>query len=183
LKDGAFHQRERADMPGSRAPFLPLHARADVLVFETAPLAADVDVMGPIEVELFTSSTAVDTDFTAKLIDVYPASADFPEGFEMNLTDAILRGSYRDGAKERRLMKPGEVYKMTIRPFDTANHFKRGHRIRVDISSSNFPRFDVNPNTGEPLGLNRRMVTADNSVYHGGKYLSRIVLPVVESNR
>jgi uncharacterized protein len=183
LKDGAFHQRERADFPGSRAPFLPLRARADILVFETEPLREDVDVMGPIEVELFASSTAVDTDFTAKLIDVYPSSKDFPEGFEMNLTDAIIRASYRDSSKQRRLMKPGEVYKLTIRPFDTANHFKRGHRIRVDISSSNFPRFDVNPNTGEPLGLNRRVVSADNSVYHDAQYASRIVLPLVASER
>jgi len=179
LKDGAFHQRERPDFPGSRAPYLPLQARSDVLVFETAPLQEDIDVMGPIEIELFAASSAVDTDFTAKLIDVYPSSADFPEGFAMNLTDAIIRASYRDGAKQRQLLKPGEIYRLTIRPFDTANHFKRGHRIRVDISSSNFPRFDVNPNTGEPLGLNRRVITADNSVYHEAKFASRIVLPVV----
>jgi putative CocE/NonD family hydrolase len=179
LKDGAFDQRERADFPGSRAPYLPLRARADVLVFETEPLTEDVDVMGPVRVELFAASTAVDTDFTAKLIDVYPNSKDFPQGFEMNLTDAILRASYRGGAKERVLMKPGEVYPLTIRPFDTANHFKKGHRIRVDISSSNFPRFDVNPGTGESLGLNRRAVKADNSVYHSGRYASRVVLMVV----
>jgi putative CocE/NonD family hydrolase len=179
LKDGAFDQRERPDFPGSRAPFLPLRSRADVLVFETGPLPNDVDVMGPVKVELFASSTAVDTDFTAKLIDVYPPSTDFPQGFEMNLTDAIVRASYRDDATERHLLKPGEIYALAIRPFDTANHFKRGHRIRVDISSSNFPRFDVNPNTGEPLGLNRRAISADNSVYHSAKYASRIVLPVM----
>jgi hypothetical protein len=76
-------------------------------------------------------------------------------------------------------MQPGAVYSFLIRPFDTANRFKKGHRIRVDISSSNFPRFDVNPNTGEPLGLNRRAVNADNSIYHSSKYPSHIVLPVV----
>jgi uncharacterized protein len=182
LKDGAFDQRERADFPGSRAPFLPLRARADVLVFQTEPLPADVDVMGPVQVELFASSTAVDTDFTAKLIDVYPPGASFPQGFDMNLTDAIIRASYRDGAKQRRLMKPGEIYSFKIRPFDTANHFKRGHRIRVDISSSNFPRFDVNPNTGEPLGSNRRAICADNTIYHSAGYPSRLILPVI-SNR
>jgi putative CocE/NonD family hydrolase len=179
LKDGAFHQRERADFPGSRAPYLPLRSRADVVIFQTEPLQQEVDVMGPIEVELFASSTAVDTDFTAKLIDVYPSSADFPEGFEMNLTDAIIRASYRDGAKQRHLLTPNQTYKLTIRPFDTANHFKRGHRIRVDISSSNFPRFDVNPNTGEPLGLNRRTIKADNSIHFGKEQASRIILPVV----
>jgi putative CocE/NonD family hydrolase len=179
LKDGAFDQRERPDFPGSRAPFLPLRSRADVLVFETAPLPEDVDVIGPVRMELFAASTAVDTDFTAKLIDVYPNSKDFPQGFEMNLTDAILRASYRDGAKQRIFLRPGEIYPLTIRPFDTANRFKRGHRIRVDISSSNFPRFDVNPNTGEPLGSNRRIMKADNTVYHSVRYPSRFVLSVV----
>jgi putative CocE/NonD family hydrolase len=183
LKDGAFDQRERPDFPGSQAPYLPLRARRDILVFQTEPLNEDLDVVGPVTVELYASSSAVDTDFTAKLIDVYPATADFPAGFEMNLTDAILRASYRDGAKQRTLLKPNQIYKLTIRPFDTANHFKRGHRIRLDISSSNFPRFDVNPNTGEPLGLNRRMISADNSIYEGGTHASRVILNAMPAAR
>jgi putative CocE/NonD family hydrolase len=179
LNDGAFNQRERPDFPGSQAPYLPLRARRDVLVYETGPLAEDVQVIGPIEVKLYASSTGTDTDFTAKLVDVYPPSADFPQGFDMNLTDGIIRARYRDDSKTQKLMKPGTVYELTIRPFATANVFKKGHRIRVDISSSNFPRFDVNPNTGEPLGENRRVMIVDNSIYHSAKYASNIVLPLV----
>ena len=179
--DGAFDQRERPDFHGSRPPYLPLRSRADVLVFQTEPLEQDVVVIGPIEVVLYASSTAVDTDFTAKLVDVYPPSTDFPGGFDMNISDALVRASYRDDRETRDLIEPGEVYRLVIRPFATANVFKKGHRIRVDISSSNFPRFDVNPNTGEPLGKHRRMVSADNTVYHGRDRASHILLPIVPS--
>jgi len=179
LKDGAYDQRERPDMSGSTAPYLPLRARSDVLVFETEPLAQDVAIAGPVEITLFASSTGVDTDFTAKLVDVYPPSASFPQGFDMNLTDGILRASYRDGAKKRTLLKPGAVYTMVIHPFDTANVFKKGHRIRLDISSSNFPRFDVNPNTGEPLGANRMTLVVNNTVFHDPKHPSSVRLSVV----
>ena len=179
LKDGAYDQRERPDMPGSRPPYLPLHSRSDVLVFETEPLTEDVVIAGPVTITLYASSTGVDTDFTAKLVDVYPPTKDFPQGFDMNLTDGILRASYRDGAKTRTLLKPGEVYKLTIKPFDTANLFKKGHRIRLDISSSNFPRFDVNPNTGEPLGLSRRLLVVDNTVFHEAGRASSVELSVM----
>jgi putative CocE/NonD family hydrolase len=181
LKDGAYDQRERADMPGSRVPYLPLAARADVLVFETAPLARDVTVMGPVKIHLFAASSGTDTDFTAKLIDVYPPSADYPDGFAMNLTDGIRRARYRDGRHQGRLIEPGKVYAFDIDPFDTANVFKKGHRIRLDISSSNFPRFDVNPNTGEPLGQNRRAVSVDNTVYHSARYPTALSLWVESS--
>ena len=176
LKDGAFNQRERPDFYGSRAPWMPLRARNDVVVFETEPLAEDMQISGPVTVQLFAATTAVDTDFTAKLLDVYPPSASFPQGFDLNLTDAILRASYRGGTKVRKLLTPGTVYPLTIRPFDTANVFKKGHRIRIDISSSNFPRFDVNPNTGEPLGQNRREIKADQTIYHSQRYPSHVVL-------
>jgi putative CocE/NonD family hydrolase len=181
LKDGAYDQRERPDMPGSLAPYLPLRSRKDILVFETVPLKEDVAVAGPVEVTLFASSTGTDTDFTAKLVDVYPPSESFPQGFDMNLTDGILRASYRGDTKTRRLMKPGEIYTFTIRPFDTANVFKKGHRIRLDISSSNFPRFDVNPNTGEPLGANRRTLVVNNTVFHDPSHLSAIKLSIMPS--
>jgi putative CocE/NonD family hydrolase len=178
LKDGAYNQRERPDFPGSRAPYLPLRSRSDVVVFETQPLAEDVALVGPIRVELFAASTGVDTDFTAKLVDVYPPNPSFPQGFDMNLTDGIIRARYRGGALRQQLMEPGKVYQFVIQPFDTANVFKRGHRIRVDISSSNFPRFDVNPNTGEPLGMNRNQMAVRNSIYHSPKFASRIMLPI-----
>ena len=114
-----------------------------------------------------------------KLVDVHPPSEDFPTGFEMNLSDGILRARYRNNPSRAELMTPGEVYELTIEPYPTANRFKAGHRIRVDVSSSNFPRFDVNPNTGEPLGMHRRTVPADNSIYHEAAYPSHVVLPVV----
>lgn len=174
--DGAYDQRERQDKPGSRPPYLPLSARSDVLVFQTEPLAHEVIVAGDIDVVLYVASSAVDTDFTAKLIDVYPPSEDFPAGFAMNLSDAIVRVSYRDDRTQRDLIEPGTVYRLSIRPFATANIFKAGHRIRLDISSSNFPRFDVNPNTGEPLGRNRRSIKADNTVFHDVQRASYLLL-------
>ena len=179
LKDGAYDQREDPRFPPSRAPYLPLRSRADVLVFETPPLTEDVEVTGPISVVLYASSNRTDTDFTAKLIDVYPPSADWPAGFDLNLTDAIIRGRYRATRDHAELLTPGKIYPFTIDPFPTANVFKKGHRIRVDVSSSNFPRFDANPNTGEPLGKNRRSVTADNTVYHSATSPSHIILPIV----
>jgi putative CocE/NonD family hydrolase len=180
VKDGAFNQRERPDFIGSQAPFLPLKSRRDIVVFQTEPLEDDTYVVGPIKVDLYCSSSTVDTDFTVKLIDVYPPSKDFPEGFEMNLTDGVVRMSYRNGRHERDLIEPNQIYNVVIEPFPTANIFKKGHRIRVDISSSNFPRWDVNPNTGEPMGENRRMVKADNTIYLSDQYPSKIILPIYE---
>lgn len=179
VKDGAYDQRERPDFAGSRAPWLPLKARSDVLVFETEPLDRDVRVIGPIEVVLHVATTGHDTDFTAKLVDVYPPSPDFPAGFDLNITDAIQRLSFRDDRASRGPVVPGQPYRLVVRPFPTANLFKKGHRIRVDISSSNFPRFDVNPGTGEPPSSSRRQVVVDNTVFHGGARASYVVLPVV----
>ncbi len=179
VKDGAYNQRERADFFGSQPPYLPLRSRADVLVFQTEPLEEDIQIIGPISVKLFCSSTGTDTDFTVKLVDVYPPSQDFPGGFDMNLTDGIVRLSYQNGRTTRELIEPHKIYEVEINPFPTANVFKKGHRIRVDISSSNFPRWDVNPNTGEPLGKHRRSITVDNTIYHSEEYPSQIVLPVV----
>jgi putative CocE/NonD family hydrolase len=178
LKDGAFNQREDPRFPPSQPPYLPLRSRADVVVFQTEPLKEDMTIVGPIHVELFASTDKTDTDFTAKHVDVYPPSDTWPGGYDLNITDAIIRGRYRATRDHAVMLTPGKVYSFPIDPFPTANVFKKGHRIRVDISSSNFPRFDVNPNTGEPLGKNRRMVTADNTVYHSSLYPSRIILPI-----
>src|SRR5204863_9899771 len=127
------------------------------------------------------SSSAVDTDFTAKLLDVYPASSDWPGGFDLNLADGILRARFRESLTEEDLMQAGTVYPITIKLYPTSNVFKKGHRLRVDISSSNFPRFDVNPNTGEPLNDHRRTLTAVNTIHHNAVHSSHIVLPVVPS--
>lgn len=158
---------------------IPLSARNDVVVFQSEPLEADLEVTGPIEVELWASSSAVDTDFTAKLIDVYPPSRDFPGGFELNIADGIRRARFRDSLQTETLMQPGQVYRIPIKLYPTSNVFQRGRRIRVDISSSNFPRFDVNPNTGEPLSQHRRMVTAVNTIEHNARHASHIRLPVI----
>jgi len=160
----------------------PLSARSDVLVFQTPPLAQDVEVTGPLEVKLWASSSAPDTDFTAKLVDVYPPSKDFPSGLELNIADGIIRARYRNSLTHAQLMKPGEAYELSIQLYPTSLVFQRGHRIRVDISSSNFPRFDVNPNTGAPLNSDRRRQTAENAIFHDPKHPSRIILPIVSGN-
>ncbi len=190
LKRGAYDQVERPfrsleggsenGFYGSRPPYPRLRDRPDVLVFETPPLEEDVTVVGPITVRLWVSSSAVDTDFTAKLIDVYPPGGDWPEGFDLNLTDGIIRARYRGSRERAELMEPGVVYEVVIEPFPTANLFKAGHRIRIDISSSNYPRFDVNPNTGEPLGRHTHMIAADNTVYHDAAHPSQVELPIAQ---
>ena len=129
--------------------------------------------------KLWASSSAADTDFTAKLLDVYPPSADFPGGFDLNITDGIVRARFRETLKKEKLMTPGTIYPFTIRLYPTSNVFKKGHRIRVDVSSSNFPRFDVNPNTGEPLNDHRRVLSAVNTIHHDRAHPSHIVLPVI----
>lgn len=158
---------------------LPLSSRRDVLVFETPPLASLVVIAGPVTVDLWISSSAPDTDFTAKLVDVAPANRDYPWGFAMNLADRIIRVSSGDDAPERKLLKPGEVRKVSIDLIGTANYFQTGHRIRVDISSSNFPFFDVNPNTGERPGYQTHNVRAFNTVYHDRAHPSHINLPIM----
>ena len=157
---------------------LPISARRDVLTFKTAPLEHDVEVTGPIRAELWVSSTAEDTDFTAKLIDVFPSSKDYPDGYAMNLEDGILRMRFHNSREQEQLMKPGEICKATIDLWATANVFRKGHRIRLDVSSSNFPMYDVNPNTGEPLGRHTRLEAALNTVWHGVDRPSFLALPV-----
>lgn len=175
LVQGGWNQKGGPQIWNYPRP-VPISARKDVLVFQSEPLEEDLEVTGEIEVKLFASSSAVDTDFTAKLIDVYPPSADWPGGFDLNLGDGIVRARFRDSLKEEKLMTPGEVYEFTIKLYPTSNVFKKGHRIRVDISSSNFPRFDVNPNTGEPLNRHRLTQVATQTIYHDAKHPSRIVL-------
>ena len=176
---GGFDQMERAGIFGSKPPYLPVGSRPDVLVFQTAPLEEDLEVTGPIEVRLWVSSSAVDTDFTAKLIDVYPSSRWYPDGYRLNLTDSIMRLRYRNGDGVPDFLTPGDVAEITITLYPTSNLFVRGHRIRLDVSSSNFPRFDVNPNTGEPIGRERRRAVADNTVYHEADRGSVLILPVM----
>ena len=180
MRAGAFDQRGRAEFFGCRDT-LPLSARADVLTFQTAPLERALEVTGPVRVTLYAASSARDTDWTAKLIDVHPPSGDYPEGLAINLTDSILRARYREGWEQPRLLEPGQVYPFTFELYPTSNVFRVGHRIRLDVSSSNFPRFDVNPNTGGEPGLERRTEVAQQEVYLDREHPSHVVLPVVEA--
>jgi uncharacterized protein len=177
MSGGAFHQHPDERFFCAGEPHLPLDSRPDVLVFQTPPLTEDLAVAGPVSVRLTVSSTAPDTDFTIKLVDVHPPSEDYPQGFAMNLTDGILRCRYRDSFSDPKPMTPGEMYEITVEAPDTANLFLAGHRIRLDVSSSNFPRFDVNPNTGGPEVGERRKVVATNRVHVGGR--SWLTLPVL----
>jgi putative CocE/NonD family hydrolase len=176
---GAFDQREREDFFGSTDPYRPLAQRPDVLVFQTEPLNRMVEVTGPLVVTLWISSDRTDTDFTAKLIDVYPPNEDYAEGFAMNLTDGIVRCRYRDSWEEPSLMEPGRVYEVRIEAFPTSNLFAPGHRIRLDVSSSNYPHFDLNFNTGEPEGRATRALIATNTVWMGASRPSHVILPIV----
>jgi hypothetical protein len=153
--------------------------RSDVMVFATPPLEEELEVTGPVTVRLWIASDSPDTDFTAKLIDVYPPSADYPHGFAINLTEGVLRVRYRDSWERPALMVPGEVYAITIELFPIANLFGRGHRLRLDLSSSNFPHFDVNPNSGEPEGEWQRPRIARNRVFVEAARPSHILLPVI----
>jgi putative CocE/NonD family hydrolase len=178
---GPRHQKEEADVFGARPPFPLLADRPDVLVFQSDPLEAAVEVTGSARVELWISSSAPDTDFTAKLVDVYPPNQDYPDGYHMNLVDSILRVRYRNSWEKEELMEPGEVYQIKIALPPTSNLFQAGHRIRLDISSSNFPRLDLNPNTGEPMGRHTRTEIARNTVYVDRGKPSNLTLPVISA--
>lgn len=176
---GAFDQRETPDFFGSRPPYRPLAERPDVLVFQTPPLARALEVTGPIIAHMWIASDCPDTDFTAKLIDVYPPNADYPDGYAMNLTSGILRVRYRDSWESPTLMQPGTVYAIHIELFPCSNLFAAGHRVRLDIASSNFPHFDLNFNTGEAEGLSTHSRIATNTVYVDQDRTSHVVLPVL----
>jgi hypothetical protein len=168
---------------GKTTPFctddLPLSARKDVVVFRSGPLAHDMEITGPLVVKLWASTDGKDTDFTAKLIDEYPRNADFPRGFELNIDDGIVRGRYRDSFAKAAMMQPGKAYPFSIELYPTSMLIKAGHRLALEISSSNFPRFDTNPNTGEPLNDNRDTRVATNTIYLDAAHPSQVVLPVI----
>ncbi len=147
--------------------------RNDVLVFTSEPLEDELEVTGPVKVVLFAASTAPDTDWTAKLVDVYP------DGAAINLCDGVIRARYRESKTEPMLIEPGKVYRYEIDLWATSNVFLAGHRIRVEISSSNFPRFDRNPNTGHPFGADAELKKATQTVYHDLEHPSHILLPII----
>jgi uncharacterized protein len=147
--------------------------RDDVLVYSTSPFDRDLEVTGPVSLEFFASSSAVDTDFTAKLVDVAP------DGTAINLTEGILRARYRDSQANPTQLAPGQTYRLSIDLWATSNVFRAGHRLRLEISSSNFPRFDRNLNTGESAANSARLATATNTILHDKAHPSALILPVV----
>ena len=175
---GGYDQRTREWTVGANPPHRPLEERDDVLVFRTPPLTGAVEIAGPINVTVYGSTDTPDTDFTAKLIDEYPPSKEFPDGFALNLCDSICRARYRGYRRDPDFVEPGDVYEFAMEPYPTANVFKPGHRIRLDISSSNYPRYDVNPNTGRSLYADREWTVATNTVYHEQDNPTGIDLPI-----
>ena len=151
----------------------PNERRDDVLVYTSEPLAEDLEVTGPLTCKLYVSSSAPDTDFVVRLVDVYP------DGRALNFSEGIVRARYRDSKESPKLMTPGQVYALTIEMQPTSLVFKRGHRIRVDVTSSDFPHFDANPNTGHTFGLDAETKIAQQTVYHDATYPSHITLPVI----
>jgi hypothetical protein len=150
-----------------------VESRRDVLVYTSAPFAADTEVTGPVSLELYASSSALDTDFTGKLVDVAP------DGTAINLTDGILRARYRDSMERASLMNPGETYRLVVDLWSTSNVFLAGHRLRVEVASGNFPRFDRNPNTGASPEAGGPYAKATNVIRHDRDHPSALVVPVV----
>lgn len=150
-----------------------IEQRADVLVYSTLALQQPIEVTGPISITLFATSSAVDTDWTAKLVDVYP------DGRAINLNNGIVRARFRDSLEKPSLIAPGQIYKYVINVWPTSNVFLAGHKIRIEISSSNFPHYDRNPNTGHPFGVDAVVQPADQIIHHDMQHASFVTLPII----
>jgi putative CocE/NonD family hydrolase len=157
---GAFDQSE-------------IEKRSDVLIYTTQPFDKDFEVTGPLRAEIYISSSAEDTDITAKLVDVWP------NGFAQNLADGIQRLRYRSSSTRTELMQPGTIYKIAVDMGATSNVFRQGHRLRLELSSSNFPHFDRNLNTNESPEKGGTFIRAENKIYHDPAHASAIILPVI----
>lgn len=151
----------------------PLDPRGDILRYTSDFLTEPVEVTGPVKLVLHAASDARDTDFVAKLIDVYP------NGRAYNMAEGIVRARYREGAAKPKLIDPGKVYEFTVDMVGTSVEFQKGHRIRIDVTSSHFPQFDRNPNTGEPFGASAKVKIATQMIHHSKTYASHVVLPVI----
>ncbi|MEE2885730.1 MAG: CocE/NonD family hydrolase [Chloroflexota bacterium] len=180
MPPGAYDQRGRLDLLGC-TDTQPLNTRGDVLTFQTPSLDNPVEVTGPISIHLWAASSEIDTDFTAKLIDVVPPSDAYPDGLAINLSDSIIRGRYRNNWSTPEPMIPGKSYELIFELYPTSNIFNAGHKIRLDISSSNWPRFDANPNTFSSNQIDRSYRSAKQTVYHDMEHPSFIELHVRSS--
>ncbi|WP_420632768.1 CocE/NonD family hydrolase [Candidatus Palauibacter sp.] len=174
---GPRDQIEMETLPGHGIPGMPIASRPDVLVFQSAPLAAELTIAGNLTAVLHVSSDAPDTDFYVKLLDVHPSSPDYPSGYAFPVSEGILRARYRESFEQPRLMEAGEVYRLEFPLEPSANLFKAGHRIRVDVYSSSFPNFDINRNTGDPNDRTWRV--ANNTIHHDTTRPSYVSLPVL----
>jgi putative CocE/NonD family hydrolase len=183
MYSGAYDQRTAANIFGAKPPYGPLAERGDVLVFQTPPLPEDLEIAGPLELLLWVASDGPDADIHAKLIDLYPPNADYPNGFAMNLSEGLLRLRYRDSWEAPTPLEPGRPYAVSVEMFPCANLFKRGHRLRLDLAGSNFPHFDVNPNSGEPEGSAARPRRAITTIFVDAARPSHLVLPVIPRGR
>jgi putative CocE/NonD family hydrolase len=150
-----------------------IEEREDVLIYTGEVLTSDMEVTGPVSLKLFAASSAPDTDFTAKLIDVRP------DGYAQNIVEGVLRARFRESLTAPTLITPEKVYEYTIALWATSHVFKAGHRLRLEVSSSNFPRYDRNPNTGHEFGVDDELRTAEQTIFHDQRYPSRLVLPVI----
>ena len=162
--------------PPAEGPFdqRPIERRDDVLVYSTPSLEYDLDVTGPVTVNLFASTSTTDTDFWAQLTDVYP------NGYSMHLTEGIIRGRYRQSLERQEFLKPGVIYEFNIDLWVISNIFRRGHVVRLDISSSAFPKYDRNPNTGNRFGIDTELKVAQQKIHHTLTHPSQIILPIVK---
>lgn len=176
---GGADQRTRPDLHGCAPPYGPLESRPDVLLFATEPLDEPLEVTGPIAATIYLSSDAPDTDLFVMLQDYYPPSAAWPDGYRLNVADGIMRVRYRDGMDRPQPMEPGQVYRVVVPLYPTSNRFAAGHRLRLLVSFSSFPRFDVNPNTGQPIGRHTRTQAATNTIHLSPEHPSAVELPVV----
>lgn len=161
---------------GGADDYTSVQRRDDVLVYQTEPLEAATEVTGPIRVELYASSSAVDTDFMAMLIDVWP------NGYRQRLCDGMVRARFREGMATPSLIEPGRVYTYTIDCWNTAHVFQAGHSICLQISSSAFPKFDRNPNTGAPLGTTQEFIGAEQRIFHDASSPSALILPIIPAH-
>jgi hypothetical protein len=161
IQGGAYDQRQ-------------MESRHDILVYTTEPLETGIEVSGTIEIKLYVASDVKDTDFTVKILDVYP------DGKAYNLDETIQRARYREGYDKEVFMEEGEVYEISVSPMSTSNYFAAGHRIRIEVSSSNFPRFTRNLNTGGNNYDETEGIPARNTIHHSADHPSQIKLPIIE---
>ncbi len=153
--------------------YRPVERRDDVLVFTSEPFDKSTTICGPLRLKLSASSSATDTDFMGKVLDVWP------EGFAQRLYDGMVRARYREGGDRPSLITPGQVYTYDIDLWNTCQQLGKGHRVRLEVSSSAFPKYDRNQNTGEPLGKTTNLKTAEQTIYHDAKHPSCVRIPIV----